>query len=93
MATKPASYRPPHANAPTRPTAAARGYGHRWRKYREHYLRRHPLCIRCQRAATDVDHIIPVNGPSDPLFWPATNHQSLCGHCHKHKTAVEDCPR
>ena len=41
------------------------------------------------RAAVIVDHIIPVAGPGDPLFWAAWNHQGLCVACHNRKTARE----
>lgn len=45
-------------------TAAQRGYGYRWQKYREEYLREHPLCVSHKKrqqvaAATVVDHIVP----------------------------------
>lgn len=47
-----------------RGTAAERGYDSRWTKARAFYLRKHPLCVYCQRerrvvAAQVVDHIIP----------------------------------
>src|SRR5688572_4946023 len=74
-----------------RPSAAARGYGHRWRLYRLQFLKEHPLCVTCEREnvlhpATDVDHIEPVTGPDDPLFWEPTNHQALCSPHHSAKT-------
>jgi 5-methylcytosine-specific restriction protein A len=67
-------------------TTAARGYGHRWRCYREAYLLRHPLCVMCADrgltvAATVVDHRIPHKG-DEALFWNENNHQSLCKPCH-----------
>ncbi|MDX9861649.1 MAG: HNH endonuclease signature motif containing protein [Rhodospirillales bacterium] len=78
-----------------RPSAAKRGYGHRWRIYRRWYLARHPLCVRCQakgrvEPATDVDHIRPIGGPYDPAFWAEENHEALCHACHSRKTAAED---
>jgi 5-methylcytosine-specific restriction protein A len=78
-----------------RPSAAKRGYGHRWRVYSRWYLRQHPLCVECERAgrvkaSTDVDHIEAVDGPDDPLFWDETNHQALCHECHSAKTCRED---
>ncbi len=50
-----------------RPSAAKRGYDRRWRKAREAYLVRHPLCVRCKAAgriaaAGEVDHIVPHRG-------------------------------
>ncbi|MEN2980873.1 HNH endonuclease signature motif containing protein [Tistrella bauzanensis] len=69
-----------------RETAAARGYGSRWRRARLAYLREHPLCVMCQSAgrvmeAQVVDHIRPHRG--DPhLMWDRGNWQSLCKRHH-----------
>lgn len=77
-----------------RGTAAQRGYGSKWQRYRLRFLRRQPLCVRCQAegrvtAAQVVDHVQPHKG--DPvLFWSVTNHQALCKSCHDRKTARED---
>jgi 5-methylcytosine-specific restriction enzyme A len=71
-----------------RGTAAQRGYGGRWQRYRAMYLRSHPLCVACERAgittpATDVDHIVPRRaGGSDE----ESNLQALCHACHSAKT-------
>ena len=74
-----------------RGSAASRGYGARWRRYREWFLERHPVCAcGCEKPATDVDHIVPVSGPDDPRFWDPTNHQALTHECHSAKTATED---
>ncbi|ELH5809914.1 HNH endonuclease [Salmonella enterica] len=78
-----------------RGTAAQRGYDHRWRVYRAQFLSANPLCVICLREgrftpATVVDHITPVNGQRDPLFWKATNHQGLCRDCHSWKTRTID---
>ena len=77
-----------------RPSSSKRGYGHRWRVYRDAYLRDHPLCVSCNTqnvatAATVVDHIKPHNG-NDMMFWEPLNHQSLCASCHGRKTAMHD---
>ncbi|MFB8787198.1 HNH endonuclease signature motif containing protein, partial [Pasteurella multocida] len=61
----------------------ARGYSASWEKYRAQYLKRYPLCVECQKLglyvpAKIVDHIIPINGGDDVLFWPEWNHQPLC---------------
>jgi 5-methylcytosine-specific restriction protein A len=84
-------------NDRVRGTAAHRGYGYRWQKYSKQRLRSHPWCadpFAFHRdnfvLATMTDHITPVDGPYDPLFWPDENHQSLCDGCHGHKTATED---
>lgn len=73
-----------------RGSSSARGYGHRWRVYRDTYLTDHPLCVRCQSPATVVDHIVPHRGDNDVLFWDADNHQALCATCHGRKTATQD---
>ena len=77
-----------------RGSASSRGYNSVWRKARETWLSRHPLCAECKRSghvmpASIVDHIIPHRGDQD-LFWDTSNWQSLCARCHSHKTASED---
>ncbi|EBB0695606.1 HNH endonuclease [Salmonella enterica subsp. enterica serovar Ajiobo] len=84
-----------HQQKECRGTAAQRGYNHRWQVYRAQYLKANPLCVICYREgrftpATVVDHITPVNGQRDPLFWKATNHQGLCRDCHSWKTRMID---
>lgn len=81
----------------TRPSACKRGYGRRWQRYSKDRLGRHPLCVdpygrHAGRpvAAVATDHIVPVNGEDDPLFYEPMNHQSLCQSCHSEKTAKED---
>jgi 5-methylcytosine-specific restriction protein A len=79
----------------TRGNSSERGYTWRWRKYRTHYLSSNPLCAVCRvqgivKAADCVDHITPVKGADDPLFWEPSNHQPLCTPCHSVKTATED---
>jgi 5-methylcytosine-specific restriction enzyme A len=61
------------------------------------FKRKHPLCadpdkrhVGRPELTSDVDHITPVNGPEDPLFWEQSNHQGLCHSCHNHKTAKEN---
>lgn len=48
----------------------------------------------CGQACTiengDIDHIIPVSGPNDPLFWQRSNHQPLIHGHHSRKTATYD---
>ncbi len=67
-------------------TTAQRGYGGRWQRVREAFLRHHPLCARCDAqgrivAATVVDHRVPHRG--DPgLMWDHGNLQALCTACH-----------
>jgi 5-methylcytosine-specific restriction enzyme A len=77
-----------------RPSAAAQGYGHRWRAARTTYLADNPYCIKCMDAgrligATVVDHVVPHKG-DDALFWDQTNWMPLCKAHHDQKTATHD---
>lgn len=77
-----------------RKSSAQRGYGYRWQKYREHFLREHPLCVYCERLgkvtpATVVDHKVPHRGDKG-LFWEPENHQALCKHCHDSVKKAEE---
>lgn len=62
----------------------------RWKKLRNKYIKQNPLCEHCQEkdkvtAATEVDHIIPIEVDwSRRLEW--NNLQSLCHRCHMQKT-------
>ncbi|POE11632.1 HNH endonuclease [Pectobacterium odoriferum] len=72
-----------------------RGYTSAWDKYRLVFLKANPLCAHCLKVglytpAIVVDHIIPIEGGSDVLFWPASNHQPLCHSCHSRKTNITD---
>lgn len=75
-------------------SSAARGYGHKWRKAREDFLQRNPLCVMDQELgrvvqATVVDHKVPHRGDMK-LFWDRGNWQSLCKDCHdRHKQRQE----
>ena len=78
-----------------RGTRTERGYSNRWGEYRRHFLKANPLCVHCLKAgvyasATIVDHIIPINGGDDVLFWPEWNHQPLCQTHHNQKTTQQD---
>jgi 5-methylcytosine-specific restriction endonuclease McrA len=77
-----------------RQSAAARGYGPRWRKARLTYLRENPLCVLClafgqSTPATVVDHKTPHKG-SPKLFWSQSNWQSLCKTCHDAAKQAEE---
>ena len=77
-----------------RDSPSKRGYGSRWRKARERYLRANPLCVKCLNqgdvvAANVVDHIVAHKG-NDALMWDESNYQALCKTCHDSKTATED---
>lgn len=78
----------------TKESAARRGYGRRWQRYRERYLREHPLCVMHLElgytvASDVVDHIVPHKG-DHKLFWDPKNHQAICKQCHdRHKQRLE----
>lgn len=77
-----------------RGTAAERGYGSKWARYRKRFLQANPLCDICLeqgtvKAANVVDHIRPHKGDQF-LFWATSNHQPLCKACHDRKTATQD---
>ena len=65
-----------------RGTAHQRGYGYKWQKARKAWLRKHPLCVMCEKRgyvvlADVVDHIVPHRGDMK-LFWDTNNWQGLC---------------
>jgi 5-methylcytosine-specific restriction protein A len=80
-----------------RGNATQRGYDARWRAYAKALLARRPWCEcdRCRASgdplpARHVDHVIAVSGPTDPLFWLASNHRPMAHACHSRKTCQED---
>lgn len=65
--------------------------GRKLQQIRRDHFRRHPLCVECEkrgliRAATELDHIVPLadGGPD-----VESNRQGLCGDCHRIKSAGE----
>ncbi len=75
-------------------SAAARGYGHKWRTARAAYLSDNPLCVYCAKsgivkAAQVVDHIEPHRGDMS-LFWRRSNWQALCTRCHDTTKAEQE---
>ena len=70
------------------------GYGRKWRKQRDPYLRANPWCRSCLKQgrrtpAGVVDHIVPHKG-NQSLMWNSANWQSLCHYCHTLKTISDD---
>ena len=66
----------------------------RYKSKRAYFLRRHPLCVECEREGrirpgTQLDHIVAHKGDYS-LFWDESNWQMLCHRCHSRKTAKED---
>jgi len=73
---------------------STRLYDRHWRRAREQYLLRNPLCVECLEehktvAANEVDHVIPHKGDM-VLFWDEKNWQSLCKPHHSRKTHREN---
>ena len=72
-------------------SAAARGYGHRWRVESKAFLiePQNVFCRSCKIAnATHVDHIDPHRG-DEAVFWNKGNWQGLCTSCSNRKSAIE----
>lgn len=68
----------------------------RWRRFRNWYIGKHPLCARCWLAgcpvtATVVDHVVELKDGGAAL--DEANVQSLCASCHNKKTAEERAKR
>jgi 5-methylcytosine-specific restriction protein A len=65
----------------------------RWRRLRDWYRKRHPLCRECESrgiatVGVIVDHIIPIED-GGPLL-DADNLQTLCVVCHNRKHSVRE---
>ena len=65
--------------------AHLRGYDKRWEKVRNNYIKRYPLCERCEASgkitpAFLVHHIKPLSEGGDRLNYD--NLQALCERCH-----------
>lgn len=64
-----------------------RGYDYQWTKISRLKRTRQPVCEVCQeQPATEVDHIVPFSGLSDPLRIAWSNLRSICRQCHNRKT-------
>lgn len=76
-----------------RGTSTQRGYNSaRWKALRLSILiERRYQCSACHLYnATDVDHLVAVDGPDDPLFWQRSNLDAKCHACHSRKTVAID---
>lgn len=63
-----------------------------WRRRRAQHLREEPLCRECIKlgiivAASEVDHIVPIERGG--AWFADENLQSLCKPCHSSKSATE----
>ena len=83
-----------------RESAAARGYGYRWRKQRRMVLARSPLCgdpfgdhsaAGVVVLATDVHHVVPLASDAPAAVRHGeSNLVALCHSCHSRITAKSD---
>jgi len=80
----------------TRQTSTARGYDAAWRRasaafIEEQFAMGNVVCELCGRMLSGVrsemhvDHITPVTGPDDPLFWLTSNWRVLHPACHSRR--------
>jgi len=78
-------------------STAAKGYGRRWRRFRERLFRKRArqgvTCAMCGKAfgseSPHADHIVPVLSADDPLFYEESNIQFLHPACHGRKTDAD----
>lgn len=82
------TYKPKGQESASRPSSHDRGYGYRWKVYRDWYLKKHIFCACCGRLAEVVDHIRPIRFGGEVMN--PDNHQPLCRDCHVAKTAREE---
>lgn len=81
---------------PASARSSTKQYDRKWRRFREHFLRRNPVCVECKKngvieLATEVDHINPHKGDM-AKFWD-NEFQALCKPHHSKKTAMENAQR
>ena len=63
-----------------------------WTRFRERFLNRNPLCVKCGRQANVVDHVVPLRYKSASLedLIDVDNCQALCTDCHNAKSSLEN---
>ena len=70
----------------TRPSAAKRGYGSKWRQVRAAFLKSHPVCVECGLPSKEAHHVKSKDeGGTDQ--W--CNLLPLCKRCHSKATRAE----
>lgn len=73
-----------------RPSAAKRGYDHKWQAFREQYIELHPLCVHCEREGrtTVAEHVHHVEdlAKAPHRKYDETNLEGLCRWCHNRET-------
>ena len=75
-----------------RDPATRKRYGRAWKRIRDRYIARHPLCEECEQngyvtAAEEVHHILPL---SQSGTHDEDNLMALCTACHSAKTLTEN---
>jgi len=70
-------------------------YGRRWRKIRDLYIAKHPLCELCleQGFHTPAKHVHHKTTIDDGGTHAASNLQSLCHSCHSRITVTNRHPQ
>lgn len=80
------------ARVERRGTSAERGYDAEWTRFRGSVIADHPICELCWRfdkratPTQEVDHVIPITGPDDPLRLDPADCRGLCRRHHRRKT-------
>jgi 5-methylcytosine-specific restriction protein A len=64
-----------------RVAANQRGYDSNWTKFRDIFIRQHPVCNRCDSIATVVHHIKPLDQGGSK--HDERNLEALCRACHE----------
>lgn len=81
-----------YSNREHRPNSHQRGYDYDWRVFRDAYLKANPLCVDClttnrPEPATELHHIVKLRDAPERKL-DRSNVMSLCGTCHKRRTAA-----
>ena len=71
------------------------GMQHKWRKFRRMWLDDNPLCVKCGRTASILDHIVPLKYKTATFedIFDRGNLQSLCKECNLEKTTEDNRKR
>lgn len=78
-----------HQRAPLAKLADAFYMSPAWRRFRDWYIKQHPLCQHCQAdgfsvPSVIVDHVVELKDGGAP--YDEGNAQALCRSCHNRKT-------
>lgn len=83
----------PQAPQPeARGSSAERGYDGEWTAFRNEVITDHPICEHCWHfdgrsvPTKEIDHVIPITGPTDPLRFDRKDVRGLCRAHHHRKT-------